>query len=74
MKISMIGFNIQTDIFPLGLTYLKSYAKQHYPEINIMIKEFSFGNKLNYDINANLELQVMSYILSEKHDMVCFSC
>ncbi|MBN1176004.1 radical SAM protein [Candidatus Woesearchaeota archaeon] len=73
MKILMIGFNIQTSIFPLGLNYLKSYAKKFHPDINFKIQEFAFGNKLNHDINKNLELQVISYILVEKPDAVCFS-
>ena len=73
MKIFLIGFNIQTSIFPLGLTYLKSYASRFYPDDIFVIKEFAFGNKLNHDINKNLELQVISYILSESPDVVCFS-
>lgn len=74
MKILMIGFNIQEDVFPLGLTYLKGYASQFHDDVEFKIKEFSFGNRFNYDTNANIELKIISYVLHEKPDMVCFSC
>lgn len=74
MKILMIGFNVQESIFPLAFSYLKSYAKQYYPSVDFKIKEFGFGTRFTYDTNANLELQTLSYILSEQPDMVCFSC
>lgn len=74
MKVLMIGFNIQEDVFPLGLTYLKGYASQFHSDVEFKIKEFSFGNRFNYDTNANIELKIISYVLHEKPDLVCFSC
>ncbi len=74
MKILMIGFNVQENIFPLGLSYLKSYALKFHPDVEFKIKEFGFGNRFTYDTNANIELQIISYIMMEKPDLVCFSC
>lgn len=69
----MIGFNIQEDIFPLGLSYLKSYALKKHPEVEFKIKEFGFGNRFDYDSNKNIELRIISYILLEKPELVVFS-
>jgi len=73
MKILIIGFNVQADVFPLGPAYLKTYAQQYHPEIEIEIKEFSFGNRYSYETNKNVELQALSYILLTKPDVVAFS-
>jgi radical SAM superfamily enzyme YgiQ (UPF0313 family) len=69
----MIGFNIQEDIFPLGLSYLKSYALKKHPDVEFKIKEFGFGNRFDYDSNKNIELKIISYILLEKPKLVVFS-
>jgi len=74
MKILLLAFNVQEDIFPYGLSYLKGYAQRFHPETDIRIKEFSFGNRFGYDINKNIEQQAISYILIQKPDLVCFSC
>lgn len=74
MKILLIGFNVQQDIFPLGLSYLKAYAKKFYPGLDIRIKEFGFGHRFSYDINKNIELAAISYILMQKPDLIAFSC
>lgn len=73
MKILMIGFNLQEDVFPLTLSGLKNYALHYHPDADIIIKEFGFGNRFSYDTNTNLELQVLSYIKSQEPDIVCFS-
>ncbi|MFC1691792.1 cobalamin-dependent protein [Nanoarchaeota archaeon] len=70
----MIGFNVQEDVFPLGLSYLKNYAAKFHPDVEFEIKEFGIGNRFDYDTNKNIELQTMSYILLKKPDLVCFSC
>jgi len=69
----MIGFNVQEDMFPLGLSYLKGYALKQHPDVEFKIKEFGFGNRFDYDANKNIEFQVISYILLEKPDLVIFS-
>ncbi len=74
MKILLLGFNVQDDIFPLGLNYLKGYAQRYHPEVDIEIKEFSFGNRYSYETNKNLELRALSYIMLQKPDVVAFSC
>ena len=72
MKVLMIGFNIQEDMFPLGLSYLKSYALKNHPNVEFKIKEFGFGNRFDYDANKSIELKITSYILLEKPDLVVF--
>lgn len=72
-KILLIGFNIQEDVFPLGLMYLKSYATKQGSEVDIRIKEFSYGNRFSYDVNKNLEIQVISYIQLQNPDVIMFS-
>jgi len=74
MKILLIGFNVQQDIFPLGLSYLLGYTKKFHPDVDIKIKEFGFGHRFNHDTNKQIELKVMSYILMNKPDLVAFSC
>jgi len=74
MKILLLGFNVQEDIFPLGLFYLKGYAHKFHSDVNIEIKEFSFGTRSSYDTNKNIELQALSYIMLQKPDVVAFSC
>ena len=74
MKILLLGFNVQEDIFPLGLFYLKGYAQKFHPDVDIEIKEFSFGTRSSYDTNKNIELQALSYIMLQKPDVVAFSC
>jgi len=74
MKILLLAFNVQEDIFPLGLRYLQAFANQHHPDVDVQIKEFSFGNRTAYATNKNIELQALSYIFLEKPDVVAFSC
>lgn len=74
MKVLMIGFNIQEDVFPLGLSYLKNYAAKYHNDVEFNIREYCFGNRSDHDSNANIELRAMSEILIEKPDLVCFSC
>lgn len=73
MKVVLIGFNVQGDIFPLGLSYLKSYAQVQHNDVQIDIKEFSFGNRVTADTNAFLEQQVIAYILQKNPTLVGFS-
>lgn len=73
MKILLLGFNVQESVFPLGLSYLKGYLSVHHPEVEVELKEFSFGNRYTYETNKNVELQVLSYILLSKPDVVAFS-
>ncbi|PIN73834.1 hypothetical protein COV20_01825 [Candidatus Woesearchaeota archaeon CG10_big_fil_rev_8_21_14_0_10_45_16] len=73
MKILIVGFNVQADVFPLGAAYLKTYARKYHPDVEIEIKEFSFGSRYNYETNKNTELQALSYILLSKPDVVAFS-
>ena len=74
MKILLLGFNVQDDVFPLGLTYLKEYARKYHPDVDIQLKEFSFGNRYNYETNKNVELQALSFILMQQPDVVALSC
>ncbi len=74
MKILLLAFNVQEDIYPLGLSYLKAYAQKFHPDVEIAIREFTFGNRAKYTTNKNLELQALSYIMLEKPDLVAFSC
>lgn len=74
MKILLLGFNVQSGIYPLGLAYLKGYALQYYPDADIQIKEFSFGNRFRYETNKTVELQALSYIVLQKPDIVALSC
>jgi len=74
MKILLLGFNVQSGIYPLGLAYLKGYALQYYPDADIQIKEFSFGNRFRYETNKTVELQALSYIILQKPDIVALSC
>jgi len=73
MKILILGFNVQADVFPLGPAYLKTYAQLYHPDVEIKIKEFSFGSRYSYETNKNIELQALSYILLTKPDVVAFS-
>src|SRR3989338_5587299 len=73
MKILLLGFNVQESVFPLGLSYLKSYLRVHHPEVEVELKEFSFGNRIGDETNKNIELQVLSYIMLSKPDVVAFS-
>ncbi|GEM_PF-7037853 len=73
MKILLLGFNVQESVFPLGLSYLKSYLHVHHPEVEVELKEFSFGNRVGYETNKNVELQVLSYIMLSRPDVVAFS-
>lgn len=72
MKILLLGFNVQQDIFPLGLAYIKGYAESKL-DVDIEVKEFPFGNNFNYDTNNTIEQQVMSYILLKKPDILGFT-
>ncbi|MAG60458.1 hypothetical protein CL619_01605 [archaeon] len=74
MNILLLSFNLQSDVAPLGLAYLKSYANKHHPNTNIEIKEFSIGQRLGYETNKNTELQALSYIKLKQPDLVAFSC
>jgi radical SAM superfamily enzyme YgiQ (UPF0313 family) len=74
MKILLLGFNIQENIFPLGLSYILGYTKKFHPDVEIKLKEFGFGHRFNYDVNKHIELTVISYILMNKPDLVAFSC
>lgn len=73
MKILLIGFNVQESVFPLGLSYLRGYLSVHHSEVEVELKEFSFGNRYGYETNKNVELQVLSYILLSKPEVVAFS-
>ncbi|MBW2997908.1 B12-binding domain-containing radical SAM protein [Candidatus Woesearchaeota archaeon] len=73
MKALFIEFNIQESVFPLGLMYIKKYLEKHHTDLDVSIKQFSFGKRFSYDINKNLELKVLAYILQEKPDIVAFS-
>jgi radical SAM superfamily enzyme YgiQ (UPF0313 family) len=74
LNILLLAFNLQSDVAPLGLAYLKAYAQRHHPETNIEIKEFNIGQRLGYETNKNTELQALSYIKLTKPDLVAFSC
>jgi len=74
MKMLLLGFNVQSGIYPLGLAYLKGYALQYYPNADIQIKEFSFGNRFRYETNKTVELQALSYIVLQKPEIVALSC
>ena len=74
MKILLLGFNVQQDVFPLGLSYLKGYALKYHSDVDIQIKEFGFGYRFSHDVNKSMEMAVMSYILMAKPDLVAFSC
>ncbi|MBI2572803.1 cobalamin B12-binding domain-containing protein [Candidatus Woesearchaeota archaeon] len=74
MKILLLAFSVQQDVFPLGLHYLRDYAKKHHPDIDIQIKEFTFGNRVTYETNKNLEIQALAYLALEKPDVIAFSC
>ncbi|MBN2880866.1 cobalamin-dependent protein [Candidatus Woesearchaeota archaeon] len=74
MKILLIGFNIQEDVYPLTLSYLKGYANKFHEDVDIKIKEFSVGNRIDNTVNKTIELQVLSYILLENPLAVGFSC
>lgn len=74
MKILLLAFSVQQDIFPLGLHYLRDYAKKHHPDVEIAIREFTFGNRVSYETNKNLEIQALAYLELEKPDVVAFSC
>lgn len=73
MKGLLIGFNIQESVFPLGLSYLKKYTEKKNPDVEITIKEFSYGNRFSFDVNKNIELQAIAYILSKNPNFVAFS-
>lgn len=73
MKVLLLGFNVQSDVFPLGLSYLKSYALQFHKDVEIEIREFSFGNRYNYETNKTVELAALSYVALSKPDVVAFS-
>jgi radical SAM superfamily enzyme YgiQ (UPF0313 family) len=73
MKGLLIGFNIQESIFPLGLSYIKQYIAKTHPNVNLELKEFSYGNRFSYDINKNIELQAIAFILTKQPDFVAFS-
>lgn len=74
MKVHLIGFNLSQSAFPLGLSYLKSYVEKFHKDVDVCIKEYSFGSKSKYDINKNLELSIANEILFSKPDLVGFSC
>lgn len=74
MKILLLAFSVQQDVFPLGLHYLKGYATKYHPDVDIQIQEFSFGNRVSYETNKNLEIQALAYLALEKPDIVAFSC
>ena len=74
LKILLLAFNLQSDVAPLGLAYLKAYAEKHHRDLSIEIKEFSIGQRLGYETNKNTELQALSYIALTKPDLVAFSC
>ncbi len=74
MKILLLAFSVQQDVFALGLHYLQGYARKHHPDVEIKIREFSFGNRVSYETNKNLEIQALAYLALEKPDVVAFSC
>jgi len=74
MKILLMSVNIQENIFPLGLQYLKQYLLKHDPSNNVILKEFSYGKRFTYDINSTIELQILSYIELQKPEIIGFSC
>ncbi len=74
LKILLLAFNLQTDVAPLGLAYLKAYTNKFHPDTDITIKEFSISQRLGYEANKNTELQALSYIKLTKPDLVAFSC
>lgn len=74
MKILLLAFSVQHDIFPLGLHYLKDYAHKHHPDVEIVMREFSFGNRVSYETNKNIEIQALADLALEKPDVVAFSC
>ncbi len=74
MNFLLLAFNLQDDIYPLGLSYLKSYAQSHHKDINIKIKEFKISSRAGYETNKNAQLAALSYIELTKPDLVAFSC
>src|SRR3989338_3341941 len=74
MKILLISFNVQEDVFPLGLNYLKAYALKYHSDVEIRIKEFSFEARHSYETNKNIELHALACIQPEKPDIVALSC
>lgn len=74
MKILLLAFNVQKSGFSLGLAYLKGYLAKTHPEVEVVIKEFSFGSQFSYATNKNVELAALSYIQLEQPDVVAFSC
>ncbi len=73
MKILLLAFSLQNDVFPLGLSYLKAYAQKFHPKTEIEIKEFAIGSKYTYETNKNTELQALSYIQLTQPDLLAFS-
>jgi len=73
MKILFIEFNIQDSNFPLGFKYIKKYTTQFHKDLDITIKQFSYGKRFSYEVNANLELKVLAFISKLKPDIVAFS-
>lgn len=74
MKILLIGFNVQEDVYPLTLSYLKNYSNKFHHDVDIKIKEFSIGNRIDFTVNKTIEMQVLSYILLQNPEAVGFSC
>ncbi|MBT4604619.1 B12-binding domain-containing radical SAM protein [archaeon] len=74
LKILLLAFNLQEDVFPLGLSYLKTYAQKFHQDVNLTIKEFTLSSRANYETNKNAQLAALSYIELEQPDLVAFSC
>ncbi len=74
MKVLLLSFTMQTDVFPLGLAYIQSYAQAFHPDIEFQRKEFLLSSRASYETNKNTELAALSYILLEKPDLIAFSC
>lgn len=73
MKVVLIGYNVQGDVFPLGLNYLKSFAKKSNPDVEFILKEFNIGNRVSSATNKSIEMQTLAYLLELKPNLVGFS-
>ena len=74
LNILLLSFNLQDDVFPLGLAYLKSYAAKFHPDLSFVVKEFTVSSRAGYETNKNAQLAALSYIEMSKPDLVAFSC
>jgi radical SAM superfamily enzyme YgiQ (UPF0313 family) len=53
LLISANTYSVPYKVFPLGVSYIKTYIQDHYPDWSVAIYDFNFGSYADFEIYLN---------------------